>query len=391
MTMKLPARHTVLTASLLAAAMLLGGAGAARAVDYATIELQLIWGSNDARSPDTNQRPVEPAVDRLLASSPYRWQHYYEVNRRVEDIQSDRSKDKIAMSSHCEMDIKYLGNRRVQVKLYGDGKLLSTHREALPLLLAGDAKNDTAWLVLIRMAEPRRAVAPVLITPQEAQVIEDQFRTAFVKPGSPRILIYVNRDLVGSQGGLRLSARTERVETTRSSTSPSNSTVITRSVANNTYSDSGRGAPTLADRQTVRDVERLLGGPFRAAGATLVDQTVAAQLIGDRPLEGIAFANDQARKDREAVGKIADMALEVLISSRQVVVPDLAGGNKTYNVPDIQATAIRLSDSTVIGQAASADVLSKAGNPAYAARNFGVEAITEATALSLMDDMNSAK
>ncbi len=388
MTMNRSTRNSLLTVFLLASIIL--AAGAARAVDHATIELQLIWGSNDAQSPDPNQKPVEPAVQRLLASSPYRWQHYYEVNKRVEDIQSDRSKDKIVMSSHCELDIKYLGNRRVQVKLYGDGKLLSTHREALPLLLAGDARNDTAWLVLIRMAEPRGAQAQALITPQEAQAIEEQFRAAYAKPGSPRILIYVNRDLVGSQAGLRLSARTEQVETTRSSTSPSNATVITRSVANNTYSNNGRGAPTLADRQTVRDVERLMGGPFRAAGATLVDQGVAAQLMGDRPLESLTLENDQARKDREAVGKIADVALEVLISSRPVVVPELAGGNKTYNVPDIQATAIRLGDSKVIGQAASADVLSKAGSPTYTARTFGVEAITEATALSLMDDMTSA-
>lgn len=382
-------RKSLVTAMLFVSVIL--AAGVARAVDHASIEMQLIWGSNDAQSPDPSQKPVEPAVQRLLASSPYRWQHYYEVNKRVEDIESDKSKDKIVMSSHCELDVKYLGNRRVQVKLYGDGKLLSTHREALPLLLAGDARNDTAWLVLIRMAEPRGKQTAALVTPAEAQTIEEQFQTTLVKAGSPRILIYVNRDLVGSrQAGLRLSARSEKVETTRSSTSASNATVITRSTANNTYSASGGSAPTLADRQTVRDVERLMGGPFRTAGATLVDQGVAAQLIGDRPLESLTLENDQARKDREAVGKIADVALEVLISSRPVVVADLAGGNKTYNVPDIQATAIRLSDSKVIGQAASADVLSKAGSPTYTARNFGVEAITEATALSLMDDMTSA-
>ena len=364
-------------------------AGVARAVDHATIEMQLIWGSNDAKSPDPNQKPVEPAVQRLLASSPYRWQHYYEVNKRVEDIESDKSKDKIVMSSHCELDVKYLGNRRVQVKLYGDGKLLSTHRESLPLLLAGDARNDTAWLVLIRMTEPRGAQAAALITPQEAQTIEDQFRATFA-PINPRILIYVNRDLVGNQAGLRLSARNEQVETTRSSTSASNSTLITRSTANNTYSSNGSSTPTLADRQTVRDVERLMGGPFRAAGATLADQGVAAQLIGDHPIESLTLENDQARKDREAITHVADIALEVLISSRPVVVADVAGGNRTYNVPDIQATAIRLSDAKVLGQAASAEVLSKAGSPTYTARNFSVEAITEATALALMDDMASA-
>ena len=379
--------NSLWTILALAAVLLAAAAGSARAVDHATIELQLIWGSNDAESPDPSQKPVEPAVEKLLASSPYRWKHYYLVNKRIEDIQSDHSKDKIPMSSHCEMDIKYLGKDRVQVKLYGDGKLLSTHRESVPLLLAGDAKNDTAWLVLIRMAAPKTSRGPELMTPEEAQIIQDKFRGVYATMGKPRVLIYVNRDLVDAQSGLRLSGRTERVETTRTTGAASNDVTTSRTVANNTYTPGTGNPPTLADRQTVRDVERLMGGPFRIAGATLVDQAIAAQLIGDRPLESLTPENPQARRDREAVSKIADVALEVLISSRKVTVAEVAG-DKIYNLPDIQATAIRLSDAKVIGQASSTDVINKAGGgPGYAARNFGVEAITEATALSLMDDI----
>jgi hypothetical protein len=233
-----------------------------------------------------------------------------------------------------------------------------------------------------------------LIAPQEAQVIVDNFRSNYAKLGSPRILIYVNRELVGDRAGLKLSARAEKVDITRTVNNPGatnaadrNATVVSHSTANNTYSaGGGTSAPTLADRQTVRDVERLMGGPFRAAGAALVDQRVAAALMGDRPLDSLTLQNEQARKDREAVNKIADVALEVLISSRQVKVTELAG-DRTYPVPDIQATAIRLSDAKVVGQASAADVINKAGGPAFAARNFGVENITEATALALMEDM----
>jgi hypothetical protein len=234
---------------------------------------------------------------------------------------------------------------------------------------------------------------PVIIDPQQAEIIVDEFRTNYVSLGSPRILIYVNRDLVETSPGLKITDRTERVETTSTSSSAAssdtnaaatNATITTRTVANNTYQDNGKNIPTLADRQTVRDVERLVARPLRTAGATLVDQTVAAQLTGDRPLASSTLM--QSGSARDAVGRIADVVLEVLISSRNVTVAEVSG-SKTYTVPDITMTATRLKDGKVIGQASASDVISRAGGPGYVARNFGVEDVTEATALALMDDM----
>jgi hypothetical protein len=227
----------------------------------------------------------------------------------------------------------------------------------------------------------------------EAQAIVDDFRSNYAALGSPRILVYVNRGLMDGQSGLKLSGRSEKVDTTTTSTSANGSdatnapaatqTVTTHTVANNTYSDDGKTAPTLADRQTVRDVERLIGRPLRAAGATLVDQAVAEQLAGGRSLDSAALQSGQSRDD---VSRIADVVLEVLISSRTVTVPDVAG-DKTYTVPDLQVTAIRLKDAKVIGQATAADVINKAGGPGVVARNFGVSDITEATSLALMDNI----
>jgi hypothetical protein len=235
---------------------------------------------------------------------------------------------------------------------------------------------------------------PAPIPPPQAQEIVDRFRTNYARLENPRILIYVNRDLVDEQSGIRLSARSETIETTThtgASTAATNPTVQTeasasKSVVNNNYRTQERPAPSLADRQTVRDVERLIGRPLRMAGATLVDQRVATQLIGDKPLQDLASGTEaqQAAKDRAAVSKIADVVLEVLISSRNVTVPEVSG-DRTYTIPDIQTTAVRLKDAKVIGQATASDVMG--GSPGYAARNFSVQAITEATALALMDDI----
>jgi len=48
---------------------------------------------------------------------------------------------------------------------------------------------------------------------------------------------------------------------------------------------------------------------------------------------------------------------------------------------DIQATAMRLKDARILGQAASSDISGRGG------RNFDVREISEATALALMEDM----
>src|SRR5450631_3833371 len=52
---------------------------------------------------------------------------------------------------------------------------------------------------------------PALVTPEQAQSIVDLFKTNFVKTGNPRILLYVNRELVDQQSGLKLSGRSEQV------------------------------------------------------------------------------------------------------------------------------------------------------------------------------------
>ncbi|HLP78706.1 MAG TPA: hypothetical protein VK327_17510, partial [Candidatus Paceibacterota bacterium] len=191
-----------------------------------------------------------------------------------------------------------------------------------------------------------------LVTQEQAQTIINRFKEAYPKLGSPRLLIYVNRELVDEQSGIKLIKREEKIETSRGGT---NTELSVRSTGENSYrADTAKAAPTLADRQTVRDVERLFGRPLRTAGATLVDQKVATQLIADRPVTEFIGSTDtpQARKDREALSKVADTVIEILISSKTMTVPTISD-SQTITVPDIQATAINLKDSKVIAQVSS--------------------------------------
>lgn len=235
--------------------------------------------------------------------------------------------------------------------------------------------------------KPAAGRAPI-VTAEQAQSIVEKFKAAYPKIGSPRLVIYVNRELVDEKSGLKLIARTEKVDSTTQTSGAATNISTEKAARENRYRHNERKDSTLADRQTVRDVERLFGRPFRMAGVRLADQRLATQLMADRPLKSLATEGEQSRKDREALEKIGDVAIEILVSSRKVDVAELSG-TRTYEMPDIQATALRLKDSEIIGQASSADVMR--GHPGYAARNYDVREITEAVALALMEDMVPAE
>jgi hypothetical protein len=142
---------------VLAASCLLGVVayeGSAAAPPPVWVRIQLIWGTNDEQSPDPKHKAIDDELAKKLSKSPFRWKHYFEVNCHEVPIPVGESKTGIKMSSHCVIDLKNLGKDRFETKLYGKGKLLETRKDSLPkdwpLILAGNAENETAWLVVIK-------------------------------------------------------------------------------------------------------------------------------------------------------------------------------------------------------------------------------------------------
>lgn len=214
-----------------------------------------------------------------------------------------------------------------------------------------------------------------LVSRQAADGVLEGFRKAYVKDGAPRVVIYVNRALIDTASGLAVTGRTEQFE------QAGDARKIT---GTHTYRAQPPATATLADQQTVREIERLFGRVFRHGGAQLADQKVAASLLPDTP--GAHLVGDAAAKDRKALADIADVAVEILISSRNLAVPEVSG-DAAVAVPDIQATAIRLKDSAIVGQAAASDIVGKGVQAGRAARQFSAADITEATAIALIEDM----
>ncbi len=219
-----------------------------------------------------------------------------------------------------------------------------------------------------------------LVTPEAAKRLVDRFRAAFSAPTSPRIVLYVNRELVGDSAALKLTGHTESY--TQTEKAGVDTSLKTRGA--NTYEVKNDPAPSLADRQTVREIERLFGRVFRNADTRLADQAVAVALLPEEP--GRRLVGDQAAKDRAALAKVADIAIEVLITSRTLSVT-MISGDQLIPVPDIQVTAIRLKDAAIVGQASASDVLGQGAEAGRKARQYDVQEITEATALALMEDM----
>ena len=223
------------------------------------------------------------------------------------------------------------------------------------------------------------ANATPLIAPAAAQAVVDKFRAAYGTASAPRLVIYVNRSLVDA-AGLKLTGRTESY--TEKSTDGKTTSTKTKGTSTYATKDASTPAPTLADQQTVRDIERLVGRAFRSGGAKLSDQRIAGVMLSAQP--GARLLGDQATKDREALAQSADIAIEVLISTRTLIAAEVSG-DTTVAVPDIQMTAIRLKDAAILGQASASDVLG--ASAAQAAKKFSAADITEATALALMEDM----
>ena len=223
------------------------------------------------------------------------------------------------------------------------------------------------------------ANATPLIAPAAAQAVVDKFRAAYGTASAPRLVIYVNRSLV-DVAGLKLTGRTESY--TEKSTDGKTTSTKTKGTSTYATKDASAPAPTLADQQTVRDIERLVGRAFRSGGAKLSDQRIAGVMLSAQP--GARLLGDQATKERDALAQSADIAIEVLISTRTLIAAEVSG-DTTVAVPDIQMIAIRLKDAAILGQASASDVLG--AGAAQAAKKFSAADITEATALALMEDM----
>lgn len=115
------------------------------------LEAKLIWGTDDAKSPNPDHKEVDPATREKLRKV-FKWKNYFAVNRVVKEVPS-RSSNQFKLSQDCTIEIKELEGPKVEVKLIGKGK--EVHKTTLTIskgesvVYSGDDKNQSAWFVII--------------------------------------------------------------------------------------------------------------------------------------------------------------------------------------------------------------------------------------------------
>ena len=178
-----------------------------------------------------------------------------------------------------------------------------------------------------------------LIPREQTQKTLNDFPEAYLKLGSPRLLVYVNREFFDVRG------------------------------------PSAGESPAEAG-----DIEQVFGKPLRVAGAALADQKSASVMMMGKWLKA-PNPTDEAKvaRDRDALRKIADVGIEILIAPSNAALQETSTGKKS-SATEIQATAIRLEDAKIIGQASTA-------NLQWDGHLFKLSDASEALALLLMQDL----
>lgn len=130
--------------------------GARVHADELKLEAQLIWGTNDEKSPDPKHKPVDPKIAKKLKKLPFKWQHFFEVNRKQFTVAQGET-TKIVLSKDCEIKVHNAGHNSVELHIFGKGESVGKISQALPkgelLVTGGNAANFTSWFVVLRQPD----------------------------------------------------------------------------------------------------------------------------------------------------------------------------------------------------------------------------------------------
>jgi hypothetical protein len=120
------------------------------------LEAQLIWGTNDDKSPDPGHKPVKGKILEKLKKLPFNWQNYFEVTRK-EFVVSKNGSQAVVLSKDCEIKVRNPEKNMLEVTLLGKGQEIGKIKQPLPkdrlLVIGGNAENFTSWFVVLRQVD----------------------------------------------------------------------------------------------------------------------------------------------------------------------------------------------------------------------------------------------
>lgn len=290
--------------------------------------------------------------------------------------------------------------------------LVALSAAAMSVALADSAPNSGA----VSAANARLNNASPI--PNGREVV-DQFCASYAKEQKPRLLLFVNRELLPSQR-LEVSVKTEKSTQVKGDAVDGASGGTNVQIGNNTQTHGGGivmnpvqtgaggekkettttykagskpdlGTPALNEFDA-RQLEETFRRPYFSAGARFVDQRMAASLLKNFGLTGDRFlsppSTDAERDAQDALKKSADIAIELLARHYDVTFPTPAGDTTVHRL-DLVATAYDLKNPGVVIGQISSETLYGFNQPGGTRRNVTDLEIIDQTALALMQQLTA--
>ena len=208
------------------------------------------------------------------------------------------------------------------------------------------------------------------------------FKNTYKTLGKPRILVYVNRNLIKDRGEMMDIAKVETSVKTKGDPVPTAGNINVqigadnKSTTSNTPAVTGKGGEAVADTSLstrvidpqnkgvspisdfeARQIEEVFQHPFFDASARFVDQKVAE--LATRGFKDAdpnfltAPTTDKERQEIESLRKSADLVIEILAHKKTVTILQTSGNDQKEERLNLTATVIQLKDGLKIAQVSS--------------------------------------
>jgi hypothetical protein len=113
------------------------------------LEAQLVLGSNDNPSKNSNLKPVSRDIEKKLKHLPLKWEHYYVQAGKKFNLSADAAK-KVSLSKSCQISVKNLGDSKVELTLMDQdktvGKVTQSLHKGQTLVTGAGAENTIVVL-----------------------------------------------------------------------------------------------------------------------------------------------------------------------------------------------------------------------------------------------------
>lgn len=126
--------------------------------------IQLVWGTDDAKPPKEDIKPLDPTIRERLRQ--LRWKNYFVVKSETATVTA-KERTKVVLSDRCAVDLKEVPGDLLEVRMHAlkagsEPKQIASRTLSLKeleegklIIYAGDSADrwDDAWLVIVGSAK----------------------------------------------------------------------------------------------------------------------------------------------------------------------------------------------------------------------------------------------